>query len=33
LFSEIEQFVMKDLGMLMQVPIENNDDNQNPLRT
>ncbi len=33
LFAEIEQMVLKELTFLMQVPIENNDDNQNPLRT
>ena len=33
LFSEIEANVLKDLGILMQVPVENNDDNQNILRS
>jgi len=33
LFAEIEQFVMRDLGVLMQTPIENADDNKSPLRT
>ncbi len=33
LFAEIEQMVIKDLLTTIQIPIENNDDNQNPLRT
>lgn len=33
LFAEIEQMVVKDLLTTIQIPIENNDDNQNPLRT
>jgi hypothetical protein len=33
LFAEIEQLVLKDLTLLMQIPIANADDNQSPLRT
>lgn len=33
LFAEIEQMVAKDLLTMLQIPIENNDDNQNPLRS
>jgi len=33
LFAEIEQMATKDLLTLIQIPVENNDDNQNPLRT
>lgn len=33
LFAEIEQYVVKDLLTTLQLPIENVDDNQNPLRT
>lgn len=32
LFSEIEQFVVKELTMLMSVPVDNTDDGQNILR-
>ena len=33
LFAEIEQMVAKDLLTMVQIPIENTDDNQNPLRS
>jgi len=33
LFAEIEQAVLKDLGMLIQVPVELADDKVSPLRT
>ncbi len=33
LFAEIEQMVLKDLGVLIQTPIDTQDDKQNPLRT
>lgn len=33
LFTEIEANVLKELGMLMQIPIENTNDNQNILRS
>ncbi len=33
LFAEIEQMVLGDLTRLLQVPMENNDDNQSPLRS
>lgn len=33
LFAEIEQMVLGDLTRVLQTPIENNDDNQSPLRT
>jgi hypothetical protein len=33
LFAEIEQLVMKDLGMFIQMPNETLDDKQSPLRT
>ena len=33
LFAEMEQMVAKDLLTMIQIPIENNDDNQNPLRS
>jgi hypothetical protein len=32
LFAEIEQMVLKDFSFMLQVPSENKDDNQNPLR-
>jgi hypothetical protein len=32
LFSEIEQFVVKELTMIMQVPTDGSDDSQNSLR-
>jgi len=32
LFSEIEQFVIKELSMTMQIPANGSDDNQNVLR-
>ena len=33
LFGEIEQFVARDLGMMVQMPNETQDDKQSPLRT
>jgi len=33
LFAEIEQMALKDLGMLLQIPLEGSDDKQSPLRT
>lgn len=33
LFAEIEQMATKDILTLIQIPVENSDDNQNPLRT
>lgn len=33
LFAEIEQMVMKDLTLLIQTPVEGQDDKMNPLRT
>ena len=33
LFAELEQMVVKDLLTVIQIPAENDDDNQNPLRT
>ena len=33
LFAEIEQLVLKDLGVLIQTPVETQDDKQSPLRT
>ncbi|TXI91137.1 MAG: hypothetical protein E6Q36_00060 [Chryseobacterium sp.] len=33
LFAEVEQLVMKDLGMFIQMPNETLDDKQSPLRT
>jgi len=33
LFAEIEQMVLKDLTVLIQIPIQSVDDNQSPLRT
>ena len=33
LFAEIEQMVLKDLGMMLQIPLEGSDDKQSPLRT
>jgi len=33
LFAEIEQMVVKDLGLLLQIPPEGSDDKQSPLRT
>lgn len=33
LFAEIEQLVLKDLGFLIQVPVEGQDDKQSLLRT
>lgn len=33
MFAEIEQMVVKDLLTTIQLPVENNDDNQNILRT
>ena len=33
LFAEIEQLVIKDLTLLLQVPLEGSDDKQSPLRT
>lgn len=33
LFAEIEQMVMRDMGMLVQMPTEAQDDKQSPLRT
>lgn len=33
LLAEIEQMCMKDLLTVIQIPVENDDDNQNPLRT
>ena len=33
LFAEIEQMVPKDLGVLIQTPVETQDDKQSPLRT
>lgn len=33
LFAEIEQMVLKDLGMILQIPPEGSDDKQSPLRT
>lgn len=33
LFAEIEQMVLKDLGILIQTPVETQDDKQSPLRT
>jgi hypothetical protein len=32
LFSEVEQFVVKELTMAMQIPTDGPDDSQNPLR-
>jgi hypothetical protein len=32
LFSEVEQFVIKELSMSMQVPADDADDSQNSLR-
>ena len=32
LFSEVEQFVIKELTMTMQVPSDGSDDSQNTLR-
>ncbi len=32
LFADIEQMVLKELGFMLQVPSDNKDDNQNPLR-
>jgi hypothetical protein len=32
LFSEVEQFVVKELTMLMSVPVDSTDDGQNILR-
>ena len=32
LFSEVEQFVIKELTMLMSVPVDSTDDGQNILR-
>jgi hypothetical protein len=32
LFSEIEQFVVKELTMAMQIPTDGSDDGQNALR-
>jgi hypothetical protein len=32
LFSEVEQFVVKELTMTMQVPTDGPDDSQNALR-
>jgi len=32
LFSEIEQYVIKELGMILQVPTDGPDDGQNTLR-
>jgi hypothetical protein len=33
LFAEMEQMVAKDLLTMIQIPVENNDDNQSPLRS
>jgi hypothetical protein len=33
LFAELEQMVVKDLLSVIQIPAENDDNNQNPLRT
>jgi hypothetical protein len=33
LFAEIEQMAIKDLLTTIQIPAENDDDNQNPLRS
>ena len=33
LFAEIEQLVVKDLTLLIQIPLEGQDDSQSPLRT
>lgn len=33
LFAEIEQMVLKDLGLILQIPPEGSDDKQSPLRT
>lgn len=33
LFAEIEQNVLRDLGMMIQAPAEGNDDKQSPLRS
>lgn len=33
LFAEIEQMVLKDLGFLIQTPVEGQDDTRSPLRT
>ena len=33
LFAEIEQMAIKDLLTIIQIPAENDDDNQNPLRS
>lgn len=32
LFAEIEQMVIKDLGFMIQTPVEGQDDNRSPLR-
>jgi len=32
LFAEIEQFVFRDLGLMIQVPSDNKDDSQHPIR-
>jgi hypothetical protein len=32
LFSEIEQFVLKELTMIAQIPVDTTDDGQNILR-